>query len=69
MITGTGVNLLSLIHILTAFDPDDVGFMAYPAWNEGEEHSIANAYSWNTAVWSGSQVKDCLLYTSIFLRL
>ena len=57
MISGGSVRVPT-VKGLTAFDPDDVGFMAYPAWNEGEEHSIANAYSWNTAVWSGSQVKE-----------
>ena len=46
MISGGSVRVPT-VKGLTAFDPDDVGFMAYPAWNEGEEHSIANAYSWN----------------------
>lgn len=57
MISGGSIRVPT-VKGLTAFDPDDVGFMAYPAWNEGEEHSIANAYAWNTAVWSGSQVKE-----------
>lgn len=56
MISGGSVRVPT-VKGLTAFEPDDVGFMAYPSWNEGEAHSIANAYSWNTAVWSGSQVK------------
>ena len=43
---------------LTAFDPNYVGFMAYPEWNKGQGSSIANAYSWNTAVWSGSKNKE-----------
>lgn len=43
---------------LTAFDPNNVGFMANPEWNEGQGSSISNAYSWNTAVWSGSKNKE-----------
>lgn len=43
---------------LSSFDPDDVGYMANPSWNEGQESSIANGYAWNTAVWSGSEVKE-----------
>ena len=34
MISGGSVRVPT-VKGLTAFDPDDVGFMAYPAWNEG----------------------------------
>ncbi|MDO4549118.1 MAG: extracellular solute-binding protein [Clostridia bacterium] len=56
MISGGSIRVPT-VKSLTAFDPDNVGFMAYPQWNEGQPHSIANAYAWNTAVWSGSAHK------------
>lgn len=57
MISGGSIRVPT-VKGLTAFDPDDVGYMAYPQWNEGQPSSIANGYAWNTGVWSGSAHKD-----------
>jgi len=57
MISGGSIRMPT-VKSLTAFDPDYVEFMAYPEWNAGQGSSIANAYAWNTAVWSGSKHKD-----------
>ncbi|PYG87127.1 carbohydrate ABC transporter substrate-binding protein (CUT1 family) [Ruminiclostridium sufflavum DSM 19573] len=57
MISGGSIRMPT-VKSLTSFDPNYVGFMAYPEWNKGQGSSIANAYAWNTAVWSGSKNKE-----------
>ncbi len=57
MISGGSVRVPT-VKSLTSFDPNYVGFMAYPEWNSGQGNSIANAYAWNTAVWSGCKNKE-----------
>jgi multiple sugar transport system substrate-binding protein len=56
MISGGSVRMPT-VKSLTSFDPNYVDFMSYPEWNNGQGNSIANAYAWNTAVWSGSKNK------------
>lgn len=56
MISGGSIRMPT-VKGLTSFDPNYVGFMAYPEWNKGQGSSIANAYAWNTGVWSGSKNK------------
>ena len=57
MISGGSIRVPT-VKSLTAFDPDMVGYFAYPQWNEGQPSSLANGYAWNTGVWSKSPHKD-----------
>lgn len=57
MVSGGSIRVPT-VKSLTAFDPNYVGYFAYPQWNEGQPSSIANGYAWNTGVWSGSTHKD-----------
>lgn len=56
MIAGAGVRMPT-VQSQTAFDPEDVGFMALPGVDE-ETPGKSYSAGWNLGVWSGSQYKE-----------
>lgn len=57
MIMGAGVRMPRVRSEITVTDPENVGFMLIPAFNDGE-YAPSVASGWSIGVWSGSDVKD-----------